>query len=111
MGAADNAATVAALIERAVDADGVTPLSDQIAESLRDGLGITIVGPDGEGFAHLAPRLGAWTMQVVVDPARRDDPRIATALAMRARAAVAAAGGGRVDWWVFGADDADDAVA
>lgn len=101
---------VATVIANAIRHDGVEPLSDQLAADLRDGVGTTITA-DG-GFAHVSPRAGAWTTQIVVDPAARTaDRAVARRLVADVIDHVASAGGGRLDWWVSNAETADDDVA
>lgn len=101
---------VATVIARASLADGFEPLSDQVAADVRDGVGTTVA--EAGGFAHVSPRDGAWTMQVVVDPAARTaDRAVARRLVTQATGIVGAAGGGRLDWWVAQPEPADDAVA
>ena len=105
------------MVARAAEVDGIAPLSDQLAADLADGVGSTVVAgrSDGDGlagFAQVSPRGRAWTMQVVIDPAARGpDQAVARRLVAEAVDVVAAAGGGRVDWWVFGADDAATELA
>ncbi|WP_162941880.1 mycothiol synthase [Desertimonas flava] len=102
--------SVPSVIARAALADGFEPLSDQLAADIRDGVGTTIA--DEGGFVHVSPRADAWTMQVVVDPpARTPDRVVDRRLVAQALEHVAAAGGGRLDWWVAQPADADDDVA
>lgn len=59
------------------------------------------------GFAHLAEQATSYTLEVVVDPATRDGHDATRArLLDAARAVVAEAGGGRIDYWVHHVDEA-----
>jgi mycothiol synthase len=115
-----SALNVQRLLADAASADGFVGLSDQLAADLddlgsgaaRDSIVATI---DDErdaltGMAIASRRDDDWTMQVVAAAADRDG-RTSQRLVSALLDAVAAAGGGRVDWWVFSPSDADDAVA
>jgi mycothiol synthase len=108
------------LLADAASADGFVGLSDQLAADLEDLGGsavedsIVATVDDGHGaiagMAIASRRDGDWTMQAMTAPAHRDG-RAVRGLVEATLDAVAAAGGGRVDWWVYAPNDADDAIA
>lgn len=110
LGAAD-ALNVQRLLSTAEREDGFRPLSDQLAADLDDlerseaETVVTLAPIDDNlaGFGVASRRTGEWTFQIVTDPAHRD-PSLTVLLLTTTLAAVRDAGGGRVDWWVFGAD-------
>ncbi len=97
------------LVERAAAATGRFPLSDQLLADWDAGVGLTV--DDDRAMAHASHRDGAWTMQVVVDPEAAAPLDARREVAARMRRAIAGAGGGTVDWWVFDATDDDDRLA
>ena len=97
------------LVERAAAATGRFPLSDQLLADWDAGVGLTV--DDDRAMAHASHRDGAWTMQVVVDPEAAAPWTRRREVAARMRRAIAGAGGGTVDWWVFDATDDDDRLA
>jgi mycothiol synthase len=117
---ATSALTVQRLLADAARADGFAGLSDQLAADLEDLGGgavedsIVATVDDGSGslagMAIASRRDGDWTAQAVVDPAHRDG-RVVRKLVDVVLDAAAAAGGGRVDWWVYAPSDVDDAIA
>jgi mycothiol synthase len=117
---ATSALNVQRLLQDAATADGFLGLSDQLAADLEelgnggaeDAVVAIVAGERSEllGVAIASRRDGDWTMQAVTDPANRDGA--ATRLLVESLLeAVADAGGGRIDWWVYAPGDADDAVA
>ncbi len=97
------------LVERAAAATGRFPLSDQLLADWDAGVGLTL--DDDRAMAHASHRDGSWTMQVVVDPEAAAPLDARREVAERMRWAIAGAGGGTVDWWVFDATDDDDRLA
>jgi mycothiol synthase len=116
---AASALNVQRLLDDAAQVDGFVSLSDQLAADLDDlmrgeaapSVAVQLDRPSGTVAAGIASRRdGDWTMQAVIHPRSRDEPtgrRVVEALL----AAVAAEGGGRVDWWVYAPTPVDDAVA
>lgn len=110
-------AAVRALLDEAAAADGRFPLSDHLRLELEHGGGpgfaaITVL--EGErlaGYAQLATINGVRNIELVVAPARRDDPSIARRLLGHAVDLVARDGGGPVQWWAFDATAADAELA
>jgi mycothiol synthase len=114
-----SALNVQRLLADAATARGFVGLSDQLAADLEDlgdaaedALVATVDDEHGAlaGMAIASRRGGGWTMQTVTAAAHRDGPttrRLVGKLLDAARAA----GGGRVDWWVYSPSVADDAVA
>jgi mycothiol synthase len=106
------------LLAAAAAADGRPPLSERkwidLEEAGPEGLATVLAhdGADLVGLAQVSGHPGAWSVELVVDPERRDrSTEIGTALVEAAVDAVAAAGGGKLHLWVTHADHEDDAVA
>lgn len=117
---------VQALFARAARHDGFWPLSDQLVADLarpsdderRRPVAVLFDADTGDGkgdvhgslagYAQATRRDGGWTMQLVVEPARRvhGDEVVATLLETTLEA-IAATGGGahQIDWWVFQPSD------
>jgi len=105
---------VLALLARAARQDGFWPLSDQLVADLegtddteREQPVIVLQaaehGDELVGYAQATRRDGGWTMQLVVEPTRRDEAgAVADALlgATIEALAVAADGTDEIDWWV-----------
>lgn len=104
------------LLATATRTDGRFPLSDHLRMELDHGGGpgfaaLTVGGADGViGYAQLATTGGLRTVELVVDPARREST-LANDLLTAAVDVVAADGGGRLQWWAFDAGVADDDLA
>ena len=117
---AASALNVQRLRDDAARADGFVGLSDQLAADLDDlirgdettSVAVQLAKPTGAlvGIGIASRRDGDWTMQTVTDPHHRErttvHPMVEALLT-----AVAAEGGGRVDWWVYSPSPIDDAVA
>ena len=105
------------LLTAAASADGTAPLSDHLRLELehggRPGFAALWIPGDGGiiGYAQLALTNDVHTLELVVDPACRDDPTLARDLLAAASDVVADDGGGRLQWWAFDADTADDELA
>jgi mycothiol synthase len=114
------ALNVQRLLADAASADGFAGLSDQLAADLDDvvagvaGDSLVVVRDDGTGrltgIAVASRREGDWTMQTVTGPRDRAGPT-SRRLVHAALGAIAAAGGGRVDWWVYAPTSVDDDLA
>jgi len=110
---------IAPLLEAAARIDGQRALSDhqwlELVQGGRPGFAaITARDDDGRPVAYAQVSRGneAWELQLVVDPARRDDlAALGTQLLAAALDVIAADGGGPVYWWVSRATDAHAAVA
>ncbi len=59
------------------------------------------------GYAQLATLPATRSVELVVDPAHRDDAAVRTSLLSAALDVVSAGGGGPVQWWAFDASDVD----
>jgi mycothiol synthase len=114
-----SALNVPRLLDEAVRVDGFFGLSDELAADLDELLAgetppsIAVQlgdGSDVAGIAIASRRDGDWTMQVVTDPRHRDGTATRP-LAAGLMTEIAAAGGGRVDWWVYAPSTIDDAIA
>ena len=107
---------VHALLDAATAADGRFPLSDHVRLELAHGGGpgfaAITVEADGAlaGYAQLATINGVRTIEMAVHPDHRDEGTRRRLLAA-AIDAVAADGGGRVQWWAYDATDADADLA
>jgi mycothiol synthase len=106
------------LLAAAERADGRSPLSDQLRLDLRAGGGegfAAVTARDGDetvGLAAVSAGNDSSTVELVVDPARRDEAlTIGTGLLAAALDVVRAAGGGRVNWWMFEPTDDDTELA
>ncbi len=107
------------LLTVVADHDGAQPLSDHLLVDLRDPQSTTYIGVLAHagtgvdsglaGYAQLQAGNGVWSLEVVVDPAHRDDPTVLSALVVAASAEISLRGGGAVNWWVLpaGLGDAD----
>jgi mycothiol synthase len=114
------ALNVQRLLAEAATVDGLAGLSDQLAADLDDvaeGVAddsLVVLLDDGDGglagVAVASRRDGDWTMQTVIAPQHRDDAA-SRQLVHAALDAIAVAGGGRVDRWVYAATDVDDDLA
>ena len=111
---------VRALLDAAERATGRQPLSDHLAIALAGGGGdgfVAVTAADdatGElvGYAQAAAANEAYAMEVVAAPGRSDeDGSMARELVGATLDAVGELGGGVVNWLVFGAGAADEAVA
>ncbi len=110
---------IGALVARAAAADGHRPLDEQHHVDLSAGRTdrfVALVARDRHGaitgYAHLAPARGGWSVEVVVDPLRRDETRdIARGLMAAAIAEVRRRGGGLLRSWAPMATAGDDALA
>jgi mycothiol synthase len=111
-------AAATALVDEVRVAVGTRPVSDRMwLDLVHDGptsAGAVLARTDDGliGVALLA-RDGSddWTVEVVTRPAEADRTELVTALLQGARAHVARAGGGRLTWWVFDADDTSHELA
>lgn len=104
---------VQALLAKAAHHDGFWPLSDQLAGDLAEpstdanwqpiAVRLDDIDDGGlAGYAQATRRDDGWTMQIAVEPARRDAGGSTVAPLLEATLdAIAAAGGGHVDWWIF----------
>ncbi len=87
--------------------DGHEALSDQhridLAGGGGDGFAAVIARDDGEpiGYAQVSHGNESSTIELVVDPARGDQPGVGADLLAAALGEVRHAGGGTVHWWVF----------
>jgi mycothiol synthase len=117
---ATSAVNVQRMLREAAQADGFAGLSDQLAADLDDVIDgadraaddTVVVQPAGvAGFAIASRRDGGWTMQTVTDPRHRQHGRATPLLVDAILSAIADAGGGRVDWWVYAPTDTDDDAA
>jgi mycothiol synthase len=106
------------LLAAAERADGRSPLSDQLRLDLRagggDGFAAVTARDDDEtiGLAVVSAGNHSSTVELVVDPTRRDArPTIGTGLLAAALDVVRSAGGGPVHWWTFEPTDDDAALA
>jgi mycothiol synthase len=117
---AASALNVPRLLNDAALADGFFGLSDQLAADLDELIAgdappsvATQLGDesgDVVGVAIASRRDDDWTMQVVTDRWHRDGSAT-RALTSSLVAEIAAAGGGRVDWWVYAPSPIDDSIA
>lgn len=96
------------LLSDAARADGRSPLSDQLRLDLRAGGGdgfAAVTARDGDdiiGMAAVSAGNLSSTVELVVDPVRRDELlTIGTGLLAATLDVVRAAGGGQVHWWTF----------
>ena len=114
-----SALNVQRLLDDAARADGFRGLSDQLAADLDDlfgGRAARTVGVQRGGDAGLvgmaiaSRRDGDWTMQAVIDPRHRGSSATRN-LVESLLSAIAAEGGGRVDWWVYAPTAEDEAIA
>jgi mycothiol synthase len=105
------------LLDAAAAADGRQPLSDHLRMELAHGGGpgfaaVTVhEGDHLAGYAQLALINGTRNIELVVDPVDRGDGAIARRLLTTAVDAVAADGGGEVQWWAPDARPADAELA
>jgi mycothiol synthase len=103
------------LLDAAAAADGAFPLSDHLRLELehggRPGFAAVTIGSPPVGYAQLAAINDVHTVELVIDPERRDDPSLTTDLLAAAVDIVAGDGGGVLQWWAFDAGPADDAAA
>jgi mycothiol synthase len=105
------------LLDDAAAADHRFPLSDHLRMELTHGGGAgfaAVTVRDGDhlaGYAQLALINGIRNIELVVAPGDRGDDTIARRLLAAAVDAVAADGGGPVQWWAFAATEADAALA
>jgi mycothiol synthase len=114
----DDVGAIDRLLAAAERADGRSPLSDQLRLDLRAGSGdgfAAVTARDGDetvGLAAVSAGNDSSTVELVVDPARRDEAlTIGTGLLTAALDVVRAAGGGRVNWWMFEPTDDDTELA
>lgn len=104
---------VQAMLARTAEVDGFWPLSDQLVADLVEPGGDASRRPicvrlvdDASGtvlgYAQASRRDEGWTMQIAVEPARRNigGGLVETLLEAMPRA-ITSAGGGPVDWWIF----------
>lgn len=112
-------AAVLDLVAEVQRTTGVRPLSDHLWLELvhggRDG-STAILARDGDrlaGFCQLVDAHGSWLVELVISPHRAGEggDDVARRLLAAAVDEVGARGGGRLQWWVADADDADDALA
>ena len=112
-----DAAELHRLLDEAATADHRHPLSDHLRMELAHGGGpgfaaVTVrEGDHLAGYAQLALINGIRNIELVVAPADRGDGTIARRLLAASVDAVAADGGGPVQWWAFDASDGDEALA
>jgi mycothiol synthase len=107
------------LLQRAATVDGRRPLSDHLWVELVRGGGeqfVATVGRDDggqvAGYAQATAGNGPWQVEVVVDPAVRDElAGHAAALLRPTLAAIAGLGGGAVSWWTFAPTSAHEQAA
>lgn len=114
---------VQAMLARTADVDGFWPLSDQLAADLvepsidagRRPICVRLVDAvSGSivGYAQASQRDQGWTMQIAVEPARRNaGGGLIESLLEATPRAIARAGGGPVDWWIFQPSAATGALA
>jgi mycothiol synthase len=112
-----DAAELHQLLDAAAAADHRYPLSDHLRMELAHGGGpgfaaVTVrEGTRLAGYAQLAVINGIRNIELVVAPEDRADDAVARRLLAAAVDAVAADGGGPVQWWAFDASPADEALA
>lgn len=107
------------LLGRAAAADGHRPLDERHQRDLLAGRsrGLTaLLARDRGGalaaYAHLLHEHGAWSVEVVVDPSRRDDGAdLGRILLGAAVEEVRREGGGLLRYWARAASAGDDALA
>ncbi len=105
------------LLDAAAAADHRYPLSDHLRMELAHGGGpgfaaVTVhLGDHLAGYAQLAVINGIRNIELVVAPGDRGDDTIGRRLLAAAVDAVAADGGGPVQWWAFDASDDDATLA
>jgi mycothiol synthase len=105
------------LLATAAGTDGRHPLSDHLRMELAHGGGpgfaaVTVrEGDHLAGYAQLALINGIRNVELVVHPADRADPSIASRLLATAVDLVAHDGGGPLQWWAFDASAADEELA
>ena len=112
-------AEIGALLARAAAVDDHRPLDEQHQRDLLTGRSdrFTALGAHEEGgaiagYAHLAHAHGTWSVEVVVDPPRRDDADdLARDLLTAATLEVRRRGGGRLRYWAPVATPRQDALA
>jgi mycothiol synthase len=117
-GAAERA-EIGELLDRATANDGHRPLDEQHQRDLLAGRsrGLTaLLARDHRGalvaYAHLMHEHGTWSVEVVVDPPRRDDGAgLAGDLLAAAGREVSRRGGGLLRYWAPTATGRDDALA
>lgn len=110
---------IGALLARAAAADDHRPLDEQHQDDLVSGRSdrfTAIVARDRRralaGYAHLAHAHGTWSVEVVVDPSRRDQAHdLAPDLLAAAISEVRRRGGGRLRYWAPVATPRTDALA
>lgn len=115
-------AAVHALVAEVQHRTGHRPLSDHLWLDLVHGgsswhAAVVAAGAEDDAllaYAQVASGPGSWSIELVLHPSI-DDTDDGAALAARtltaARDAVASAGGGPVNWWVFGPDERADELA
>jgi mycothiol synthase len=112
-------ATVSALLVEAEKHDGFQPLSDHLLVDLEEhgGQGFVAVLAYGEtgtldGYAQLASANMSTAIELVIAPSERPwVDELASQLLRVAKEVVAAAGGGRINWWVHHPDEHTDVIA
>jgi mycothiol synthase len=118
--APDDIAVVSELLESAARADGRPALSDHHWLDLERGGGPGFAGllvrDDGHprpiAYAQVSRGNDSWGIELVVDPAHRDELEpLGAELLAAALDVVAGEGGGHVYWWVSSATDVDARLA
>jgi mycothiol synthase len=107
---AQEIAEITELLQTAELSDGIRPLSDHLWLDLVEGgragfAGVVARETEGGrliGYAQVSRGNSSWTLELVIDPGRRDRMTdVGEDLLRAALDVVAHDGGGQVHWWVF----------